>query len=71
MPTATILKICTPFTRNLDFYGAEKVIIEDILVLTPVKPGWEEFTFNPQLPEGVSLKMTVPLVNGKTAKFTI
>ena len=47
------------------------VIIEDVLGLTPTKPGWEEFTFNPHLPEGVSLEMTVPLVNGKIAKLSV
>ena len=47
------------------------VIIEDILGLTPTAAGWEDYTFNPHIPNGVSLEMTVPLVNGKTAKFSV
>lgn len=47
------------------------VIIEDILGLEPTAPGWEDYTINPHLPEGVSIKMNIPLVNGKTAKISI
>ena len=47
------------------------VIIEDILGLTPTAPAWKDYTFNPHLPEGVSVEATIPLVNGKTAKFSV
>ena len=46
------------------------VIVEDVLGLTPTAPGWEDYTFNPHIPEDVSITATIPLVNGKTAKVT-
>ena len=47
------------------------VIIEDVLGLKPTSPGWEAYTFNPHLPKDVSITATIPLVNGKTAKFSV
>ena len=47
------------------------VIIEDILGLAPTKPGWEDYTVTPHLPEGVTLKMTIPLVNGKKVEISV
>ena len=47
------------------------VIIEDVLGLKPTAPGWEAYTFNPHLPKDVSITATIPLVNGKTAKFSV
>lgn len=38
------------------------VIIEDILGLKCLEPGWKRFTVEPHLPEDVSLEMNIPLI---------
>jgi alpha-L-rhamnosidase len=57
--------LCHPWAS-----GPISVLIEDIIGISPKKPGFEEVDIRPHIPAGVEkLNMRIPLVNGKHIEF--